>query len=69
VSDEERALQEKLDMERYLALEWDEIRVEEQEGGLCLEVEVHLFTGVFLLYRRGEEKAREWVECCWICVP
>ena len=38
MSDEERAFQEKLDSERYLALEWDEIRVEEQEGGLYLGI-------------------------------
>lgn len=34
----ERELQEELDRERYLALEWDEIRVEEQEGGHYLEL-------------------------------
>lgn len=37
-SAEERELREELDRERYLALEWDEIRVEEQEGGLYLEL-------------------------------
>lgn len=37
VMDEERKLEEELDMERYLALEWDDIRVEEQEGGFLLE--------------------------------
>lgn len=31
-----REFEEELDRERYLALEWDEIRVEEQEGGLYL---------------------------------
>lgn len=36
-SAEEKELREELDMERYLALEWDEIRMEEQEGGLYLE--------------------------------
>ena len=34
---EEIELEEELDKERYLALEWDDIRVEEQEGGLLLE--------------------------------
>ena len=32
MSAEEVALEEELDGERYLALEWDDIRVEEQEG-------------------------------------
>ncbi len=35
---EEIALEEDLDRERYLALEWDDIRVEEQEGELLLAV-------------------------------
>ena len=34
VTAESRELEEELDKERYLALEWDEIRVEEQEGVL-----------------------------------
>lgn len=34
VSAEDRQLEDDLNRERYLALEWDEIRVEEQEGGL-----------------------------------
>ena len=37
MSSQLRELEEELDRERYLALEWDEIRVEEQEGGLYLE--------------------------------
>lgn len=37
VSAKEMELEEELDKERYLALEWDDIRVEEQEGGLLLE--------------------------------
>lgn len=32
MSADELALEEELDKERYLALEWDDIRVEEQEG-------------------------------------
>jgi len=32
VSAEDMDLEDELDKERYLALEWDEIRVEEQEG-------------------------------------
>ena len=36
LSAKERSLEEELDRERYLALEWDDIRVEEQEGGLHL---------------------------------
>ena len=31
-SAEEMDLEDEVDKERYLALEWDEIRVEEQEG-------------------------------------
>lgn len=38
VSAEERELEEELNKERYLALEWDEIRVQEQEGELYLEI-------------------------------
>ena len=34
MSAKEAELEEELDRERYLALEWDDIRVEEQEGGL-----------------------------------
>ena len=32
MSAKERELEEELDKERYLALHWDDIRVEEQEG-------------------------------------
>lgn len=46
-------LEEELDRERYLALEWDEIRVEEQEGGLYLELFVVTFT---IRFRSGEKK-------------
>lgn len=49
MSSEERAFQEQLDMERYLALEWDEIRVEEQEGGLYLEFVLSRFIVDFVL--------------------
>lgn len=34
ISAEDRELEEELNKERYLALELDEIRVAEQEGGL-----------------------------------
>ena len=37
ISAEEREMEEVLNKERYLALECDDIRVEEQEGGLYLE--------------------------------
>ena len=56
MSDEERTFQEQLNMERYLALEWDEIRVEEQEGGLYLEfINLQAFTAT-LSCRRGKKK-------------
>ena len=32
ITKEEEEFEDELDKERYLALEWDEIRVEEQEG-------------------------------------
>lgn len=32
MSEEEEQLEDQLDRERYLALHWDDIRVEEQEG-------------------------------------
>lgn len=38
VSKKDRELEEELNRERYFALECDEIRVEEQEGGLYLEL-------------------------------
>lgn len=37
MSAKDKELEEELDRERYLALEWDEIRVAEQEGGFHLE--------------------------------
>lgn len=38
ISAAELELEEELDKERYLALEWDQIRVEEEEGIVCFEL-------------------------------
>lgn len=55
VSVEMMKLEEELDKERYLALEWDAIRVEEQEGTIirigCFAVYL-----ILTLFRGGKTK-------------
>ena len=59
ISAKDRELEDELNKERYLALEWDDIRVEEQEGGLYLEYLKLCSSLLYACCRDGEEKKGE----------